>query len=78
MSLVFQNIDPPPPSLPGECVPPPPFGAGEDTLAGWRKGWGGVNILEDADTALDSTYESTLCLLELVLLNNFEFLPHCY
>ncbi len=24
MSLVFQNIDPPPPSPPGECVPPPP------------------------------------------------------
>jgi hypothetical protein len=22
MSLVFQNIDPPPPSLPGECAPP--------------------------------------------------------
>jgi hypothetical protein len=22
MSLVFQNIDPPPPSPPGECVPP--------------------------------------------------------
>jgi hypothetical protein len=24
MSLVFQNIDPPPPSPPGECVLPPP------------------------------------------------------
>jgi hypothetical protein len=24
MSCVFQNIDPPPPSLPGECVPYPP------------------------------------------------------
>ncbi len=44
MSFVFQNIDPPPPSPPGECVP---FVAGEDTLAGWRGGWG-VNILEDA------------------------------
>ncbi len=39
MAGVFQNIDPPPPSPPGECV--------EDTLAGWRGGWG-VNILEDA------------------------------
>jgi hypothetical protein len=24
MSIVFQNIDPPPPSLPGDCVLPPP------------------------------------------------------
>ncbi len=39
-------LTPPPPSPPGECVPPA-FGAGEDTLAGWRGGWG-VNILEDA------------------------------
>jgi hypothetical protein len=49
MSGVFQNIDPPP-SPPGECVPPA-FGAGEDALAGWRgvEGQGGgVNILEDA------------------------------
>jgi hypothetical protein len=37
MAGVFHNIDPPPPSPPG----------GEDTLAGWRGGWG-VNILEDA------------------------------
>jgi hypothetical protein len=37
MSDVFQNIDPPPPHRP----------AGEDTLAGWRGGWG-FNILEDA------------------------------
>jgi hypothetical protein len=43
MSCVFQNIDPPPPSPPGECA----LVAGEDTLAGWRGGWG-VNILEDA------------------------------
>jgi hypothetical protein len=39
MSLVFQNIDPPSPSPPGECVLPP------NTLAGRRGGWG-VNILE--------------------------------
>ncbi len=42
MSLVFQNIDPQPPSLPGEgeCVLPSPLVRGEDTPAGWRKGWG--------------------------------------
>jgi hypothetical protein len=51
MSCVFQNIDPRPPSPPGECVRyPTPLLRGEeseDTLAGWRGGWG-VNILEDA------------------------------
>ncbi len=49
MSGVFQNIDPPRPPPPGECVPvyPPPLLRGEDTLAGWRRGWG-VNNLEDA------------------------------
>jgi hypothetical protein len=46
MSDVFQNIDPPPPSPPGEYVPPP-LVRGEDTLAGWRGEWW-VNILEDA------------------------------
>jgi hypothetical protein len=46
MAGVFQNIDPPPPSPLGECVPLP-LVRGEDTLAGWRGGWG-VNILEDA------------------------------
>jgi hypothetical protein len=45
MSLVFQNIDPPSPSPPGECVLPPTK-AGGYTLAGRRRGWG-VNILED-------------------------------
>jgi hypothetical protein len=43
MSGVFQDIDPPPPFH----RPASAFGAGEDTLAGWRGGWG-VNILEDA------------------------------
>jgi hypothetical protein len=39
MSLVFQNIDPPSPSPPGECVPPAFVGGGgEDTLAGRRGG----------------------------------------
>jgi hypothetical protein len=46
MSVVFQNIDPPPHHrLASHCVPPA-FGAGEDTLAVWRGGLG-VNILED-------------------------------
>jgi hypothetical protein len=40
MSLVFQNIDPPPPSPPGECIPPAIVG--EDTLAGRRGGWGSI------------------------------------
>jgi hypothetical protein len=42
MSVVFQNIDPPPPHhrLASHCVPPA-FGAGEDTLAVWRGGLGG-------------------------------------
>jgi hypothetical protein len=40
-------IDPPTPSPPGECVPPP-LVRGEDTLARWRGGWR-VNIcVEDA------------------------------
>jgi hypothetical protein len=90
MSGVFQNIDPPPPSPPGECVPPsnvktvkkkrstnvpqtfrhltenetktsefvlkstPAFGAGEDTLSGWREGWGSI-FWKTPDTALYST-----------------------
>jgi hypothetical protein len=39
MSLVFQNIDPPPPSPPGEYVLPPAFVGGEDRFAGRRGGW---------------------------------------
>jgi hypothetical protein len=46
MSCVFQNIDPPPPTARRVCTPPP-LVRGEDTVAGWRGGWG-VNILEDA------------------------------
>jgi hypothetical protein len=45
MAGVFQNIDPPSPSPPGEYVPPP-LVWGEDTLARGRGG-GRVNILED-------------------------------
>ncbi len=40
MAGVFQNIDPPSPLPPGECVPPPPppLVLGEDTLARRRGG----------------------------------------
>jgi hypothetical protein len=58
MSGVFQSINPPPPHRPAS-VYPPPLVRGEDTLDGRRGGWG-VNILEDADTDLYSTYVSTL------------------
>jgi hypothetical protein len=44
MSLVFQNIDPPPPSPPSECVLPPQQRRGVNTRRAER-GWG-VNILE--------------------------------
>jgi hypothetical protein len=47
MSLVIQNIDPPPPLHRPASVYPLPLLQGEDTLAGGRKGWG-VNILEEA------------------------------
>jgi hypothetical protein len=46
MSVVFQNIDPPPPSSLGECVPPRLWCGGRTHSLG---GEGvGVNILEDA------------------------------
>jgi hypothetical protein len=54
MSGVFQNIDPPPPSLPGECVPRAFGGGGEDTFAG-RRGGGGSIFWKTPDTALYST-----------------------
>ncbi len=44
MSCVFQNIDPPPPSPPGECVPSTFVAGGGHT----RRVEMGVNILEDA------------------------------
>jgi hypothetical protein len=61
MSGVFQNIeniDPHPPHRPAS-VPPPPLVRGEDTLAGW-KGGGGSIFWKTPDTALYSTYVSTL------------------
>jgi hypothetical protein len=64
MSGFFQNIDPPPPSPPGECVPPAFCAGGGHTH--WVERGGGVNIL-DADTALYSTYVSTLCCCLLAL-----------
>jgi hypothetical protein len=48
MAGVFQNIDPPPTSPPGECVPPAfggGGGGGEHTR--WLERGVGVNILED-------------------------------
>jgi hypothetical protein len=61
MSGVFQNIDPPPPHRPASVYPPPRMVRGEDTLAGWRGGGGSI-IWKTPDTALSSTYVSTLCL----------------
>ncbi len=47
VSGVFQNIDPPPPYPPSECVPPPaPKVVGTQSPGG--EGGVGVNILEDS------------------------------
>jgi hypothetical protein len=68
MSGVCQNIDLPPPhqsplTVRRVCVVyPPAFGAGGDTLAGWRGGWGSI-FWKTPDTALYSTYASSLCLI---------------
>jgi hypothetical protein len=45
MAGVFLTIDPPPPSPPGECVPPD-FGA-EGAHTRWLRGGWGVNNLEN-------------------------------
>ncbi len=47
ISLVFQNIDPPSPSPPGECVLPPQQRRRVHTRRAERGMGGGVNILED-------------------------------
>ncbi len=61
MSGVFRNIDPPPPSPPGECVPPRLWcGGGEDTLAGWRGGWGSI-VRKTPDTMLCTLYNICKC-----------------
>ncbi len=59
MSDVFQNIDPHPLSARRVCNPPPSV-RGEDTLAEWRGGGGSI-FWKTPDTALYSTYVSTLC-----------------
>jgi hypothetical protein len=58
MSDVFQNIDPPPPSPPGECVPPT-FGAGGGHTR-WVEREGRSIFWKTQGTALYSTYVSTL------------------
>jgi hypothetical protein len=62
MSLVFQNIDPPPSLRPVSVYPPPLLGGGggEDTLAGRR---GGVSIFwktKDIGLPSYSNFLSTL------------------
>jgi hypothetical protein len=48
MSGVFQNIDSPPPSPPGECVRLWYGGGHTRWVERWVGGGGGVNIFEDA------------------------------
>ncbi len=60
MSCVFQNIDPPPPSPPGDCVPPA-FVAGGGHTRRVERGDGESIFRKTQDTALYSTYiESSL------------------
>jgi hypothetical protein len=61
MAGVSPNIDPPPPSPPCECVPPPPFWCGGRTHSLVGEGGGGSIFWKTSDTALYSTYVSTLC-----------------
>jgi hypothetical protein len=67
MSGVFQNIEPSPP---GECVPQPPppaFGVGGGHTRWVERGWGSISW-KTPDTALYSTYVSTLWVVHLPLL----------
>ena len=59
MSGVFKILTPHLSHCPASVYPPPVV-QGEDTLAGWRGGWG-VNILEDVRHS-SVLYVSTLCL----------------
>jgi hypothetical protein len=59
MAGVFQNIDPPPSPPPGECVPPA-FSAGGRTHSLVGEGGGGSIFWKTSDTALYSSYVSTL------------------
>jgi hypothetical protein len=59
MSGVFQNIDPPPPAR--RVCPPTAFGAGGGYTRWVERGVGGQHLgRRHADTALYSTYVSTL------------------
>jgi hypothetical protein len=59
MSCAFQNVDPPPPSPPGECA----FVAGGGLTRRVERGVGGSIFWKTQDTALHSTYiESSLFL----------------
>jgi hypothetical protein len=61
MSLVFQNIDPTPPSPPGECVPPPPTKA--------ERGVGGSIFWKTRDIGLPSysNYLSTIMMMMIII-----------
>jgi hypothetical protein len=60
MSGFFQNIAPPPPHHPASVYPPPLVRRGEETLAG-GEGGGRSIFWKTPETALYSTYVSTLC-----------------
>jgi hypothetical protein len=53
MSLVFQNIDPPPPSPPGKCVPPAFVGGRTHSPGG--EGDGGSIFWKTIDIGLPSS-----------------------
>jgi hypothetical protein len=53
MSLVFQNIDPPPLSPPSECVLPPPPKKGRGTHCRAERGVGSI-FWKTRDTGLPS------------------------
>jgi hypothetical protein len=59
MSGVFQNIDPPPPHRPAGCYPHA-FGAGGGRVSLGGEGVGRPIFWKTPDTALYSTYVSTL------------------
>ncbi len=69
-------LTPPAPRRPGSVYPPPPpWVWGEDTLAGWKGGWG-VYFLKTQDTALYSTYVSTLWMGPTRLLSSVQLSCH--
>jgi hypothetical protein len=72
MSCVFQNIDPPTPSPPSECVPPA-FVAGGGHTRRVERGVGGSIFwkTQEQNTALYSTYIESSLLLQLDLRTYF-------